>query len=68
MAQLPEMIVSSPRTFEKSGVYRTTLVYFLILFLYVAGVPIGWLDRIYRRFHRQPRIEKQPHQLAHAMR
>jgi rSAM/selenodomain-associated transferase 2 len=54
MAQLPSSIVSSPRTFEKWGPYRTTAVYFLILVLYVAGAPIAWLNRIYRRFHRQP--------------
>jgi len=50
--QLREEIVSDPRTFEKRGRYRTTAVYFLILALYVAGVPITCLDRIYRRFHR----------------
>jgi hypothetical protein len=52
MIQLPGAIVSSPRTFEKSGRYRTTAVYFLILLLYAAGVPVNWLNRIYRRFHR----------------
>jgi rSAM/selenodomain-associated transferase 2 len=59
MVQLPEKIVSDPRTFEKHGPYRTTLVYFLILALYVAGAPIPWLHRIYRWFHStsfQPRI------------
>lgn len=53
MRQLPESIVSDPRTFEKCGRYRTTAVYFLILALYVAGLPIAGLHRIYRRFHRQ---------------
>ena len=53
MIQLPASIVSSPRTFEKWGPYRTTCIYFLILVLYVAGAPIQWLNRIYRRFHRQ---------------
>jgi len=52
MKQLREEIVSDPRTFETRGRYRTTAVYFLILELYVAGVPITCLDRIYRRFHR----------------
>lgn len=52
MNQLPEEIVSSPRTFERWGPYRTTSVYFLILVLYVMGAPIEWLNRIYRRFHR----------------
>ena len=51
MNQLPEEIVSDPRTFEKGGRYRTTAVYFLILALYVVGVPITGLNRIYRRFH-----------------
>lgn len=50
--QLRETIVSSPRTFETWGPYRTTCVYFAILFLYVVGLPIRWLHPIYRRFHR----------------
>jgi hypothetical protein len=52
MRQISERIASDPRTFEKCGRYRTTAVYFLILALYVAGVPIAWLNRIYRRFQR----------------
>ena len=52
MKQLPEEIVSDPRTFEDRGRYRTTAVYLLILALRVIGVPITLLDRIYRRFHR----------------
>ena len=51
MRQLREEIVSDPRAFERGGRYRTTAVYFLILALYVAGVPIRRLNRIYRRFH-----------------
>jgi rSAM/selenodomain-associated transferase 2 len=51
MRQADEIIISDPRTFEKWGCYQTTAVYFLILFLYVFGAPIGWLNRIYRRFH-----------------
>jgi rSAM/selenodomain-associated transferase 2 len=54
MHELPETIVSDPRTFERWGRFRTTAVYFLILVLYVAGVPIARLNRIYRRFHRLP--------------
>lgn len=50
MKQLREEIVSDPRTFERGGRYRTTAVYFLILALYVAGVPISRLNKIYRRF------------------
>ena len=51
MRQLCEEIVSDPRTFEQWGRYRTTAVYFLILALYVVGLPIRWLNRIYRSFH-----------------
>jgi rSAM/selenodomain-associated transferase 2 len=50
MKQLREEIVSDPRTFERGGRYRTTAVYFLILLLYVVGVPIARLNKIYRRF------------------
>jgi len=57
MQQLREPIVSDPRTFEKCGRYRTTAVYFLILALYVVGVPICWLNRIYCRFHARVRAE-----------
>jgi rSAM/selenodomain-associated transferase 2 len=52
MVQLRENIATDPRTFEKSGRYRTTAVYLLILALYVLGVPIRSLNQIYRRFHR----------------
>lgn len=52
MKQLHETIVSDPRTFERGGRYRTTAIYFLILVLYVARVPISRLYKIYRRFHR----------------
>jgi rSAM/selenodomain-associated transferase 2 len=54
MKQLASTIVSDPRTFERSGRVRTTAVYFLILVLYVLGMPIAWLYKIYRRFHRSP--------------
>ena len=52
MVQVRDEIVSDPRAFEKSGRYRTTGWYFLILALYVLGVPIGTLNKIYRRFRR----------------
>ena len=52
MRQLPDEIVGDPRAFETSGRYRTTVAYFLILALYVSGVPIRWLNKIYRRVHR----------------
>jgi rSAM/selenodomain-associated transferase 2 len=58
MLQVRERIVSDPRTFEKCGRYRTTAVYFLILALYVCGVPIRWLNRIYYRFHARTREER----------
>jgi rSAM/selenodomain-associated transferase 2 len=52
MVQLRDEIVSDPRAFERGGRYRTTGWYFLILALYVLGVPIRRLNKIYRRFHR----------------
>ena len=58
MEQLRDKIVTDPRTFERSGRYRTTAMYFLILALYVSGVSIRELNRIYRRFHRsEARVE-----------
>ncbi|MDP9098639.1 MAG: TIGR04283 family arsenosugar biosynthesis glycosyltransferase [Verrucomicrobiota bacterium] len=53
MVQLRQEVVSDPRTFEAQGRYRTTAVYFLILALYVLGLPIRILNRIYRRFRGQ---------------
>ncbi|MEY2578292.1 MAG: hypothetical protein QOI49_1116 [Verrucomicrobiota bacterium] len=53
MVQLREKVVSDPRAFEAHGRYRTTTVYFSILALYVLGVPIRILNRIYRRFREQ---------------
>lgn len=50
MPQLRGEIVSSPRAYEKYGAYRTTGIYFAILALYVCGVSIPILNRIYRRF------------------
>ncbi|MGZ5022059.1 MAG: TIGR04283 family arsenosugar biosynthesis glycosyltransferase [Chthoniobacterales bacterium] len=50
MKQKREEIISNPRTFEKHGRYRTTAVYSLILVLYVLGLPISQLNRIYRWF------------------
>jgi rSAM/selenodomain-associated transferase 2 len=57
MRQLREPIVSDPRTFELCGRYRTTAVYFLILVLYVVGVPIRCLNKIYCCFHAPTREE-----------
>jgi rSAM/selenodomain-associated transferase 2 len=53
MVQLREEVVSDPRAFEAHGRYRTTAVYFSILALYVLGVPIHILNRIYLRFRGQ---------------
>ena len=53
MVQLPATVTSSPRAYEAHGRYRTTGAYFLILALYVLGVRISVLDRIYHRFHRR---------------
>jgi rSAM/selenodomain-associated transferase 2 len=50
MMQLQAEIRCSPRAYERHGPYRTTAVYFLILALYVLGIPISSLNRIYRRF------------------
>jgi rSAM/selenodomain-associated transferase 2 len=68
MMQLPGEIVSNPRTFEAHGRYRTTAVYFLILALYVLGVPIGVLNKIYRRFRGQNSLVPQTPAFAHAAR
>lgn len=47
MTQLRAQISCSPRTFERHGPWRTTALYFSILVLYVCGVPIRTLHRIY---------------------
>lgn len=52
MRQLREEIVTSPRAYEAHGPGRTTAVYFAILALYVCGLPIRYLDRLYRAFRR----------------
>jgi rSAM/selenodomain-associated transferase 2 len=48
MRQLPAEIISSPRSYQKWGPYRTTAIYFFILALYVLGVPIGLLHPFYQ--------------------
>jgi hypothetical protein len=48
MRQLPTEIISSPRSYQQWGPYRTTAIYFCILVLYVAGVPIRFLHPIYQ--------------------
>ena len=52
--QLKPRIISSPRTYERLGRYRTTATYFLILVLYVLRVPIPSLHKLYRRLHTTP--------------
>jgi rSAM/selenodomain-associated transferase 2 len=51
MKQLNPKIRSSARTYERLGRYRTTSTYVLILVLYVLGVPIPFLHKLYRRLH-----------------
>jgi rSAM/selenodomain-associated transferase 2 len=48
MRQLPAEIISSPRSYQKWGPYRTTAIYFLILALYVLGLPIRLLYPLYQ--------------------
>jgi rSAM/selenodomain-associated transferase 2 len=48
MRQLRAEIVSSPRSYQKWGPYRTTAIYFLILALYVLGLPIRLLNPLYQ--------------------
>jgi hypothetical protein len=66
MVQLRKEIVSDPRAFEAHGRYRTTAVYFSILALYVIGIPIRVLNRIYLRFRGQGSAESETTELAHA--
>jgi rSAM/selenodomain-associated transferase 2 len=68
MRQVRAKIVSDPRAFEKHGRYRTTCVYFVILALYVLGLPIPFLNRIYRRFVRIESKSCRPVAVAPAMR
>jgi rSAM/selenodomain-associated transferase 2 len=49
MRQLRAAIRTSPRRWERNGPWRTTAIYAGILALYGLGVPIGRLDRLYRR-------------------
>jgi rSAM/selenodomain-associated transferase 2 len=49
MRQLPAAIRTSPRRWERNGPWRTTAIYTTILALYVLGVPIQRLHRIYQR-------------------
>jgi glycosyltransferase involved in cell wall biosynthesis len=68
MRQLRPHIVSSPRAYEAHGRFRTTALYFSILVLYVLGLPIGRLNRIYLRFLRRTPPVAETRALAHATR
>lgn len=48
MRQLSAEIISSPRSYQRWGPYRTTAIYFLILALYVLGLPIRLLYPLYQ--------------------
>jgi rSAM/selenodomain-associated transferase 2 len=58
MIQLVPQIVCSPRAYERFGRYRTTAVYFIILVLYVCGVPIRHLYRIYQAFRNRTNMPR----------
>jgi rSAM/selenodomain-associated transferase 2 len=64
MQQLSDSIVSSPRRYEMLGPYRTTICYALILILYVIGVPIERLNKIYKRLHRKKGGDVEPRDQA----
>jgi len=68
MVQLCDKVVTDPRTFEVYGRYRTTAVYFAILALYVLGVPIRVLNRMYRCFLGQGSAGPETTELAPAAR
>ncbi|MFL6531412.1 MAG: TIGR04283 family arsenosugar biosynthesis glycosyltransferase [Chthoniobacterales bacterium] len=51
--QLKPAIRTSARSFERVGRYRTTTTYAAILALYVVGVPIPLLHKVYLRLHRR---------------
>jgi rSAM/selenodomain-associated transferase 2 len=54
MVQFKQEIIGNPRAYETYGPFRTTALYFSVLALYVLGIPISRLNRIYRHFLRQP--------------
>jgi rSAM/selenodomain-associated transferase 2 len=56
MRQLRAKIISSPRSYQKWGPYRTTGIYFCILVLYVLGVPIRFLHPLYRQLGARMKI------------
>jgi len=68
MVQLDQEIIGNPRAYETYGPFRTTTFYFSILALYVLGIPISRIHRIYRRFLRQPPPVPEARELAPATR
>lgn len=68
MVQLRASIISDPRAYETHGRYWTTAVYFSILALYVLGVPIQILNKIYRRFRGDGSRVAEPPEFAPAAR
>ncbi len=61
--QLDGVIETSPRRYEEIGPYRTTVMYVLILALYVAPVPWPLLARIHSRFVSGRRCNREFHPL-----
>ncbi len=59
--QLAGVIETSPRRYEEIGPYRTTVMYVLILALYVAPVPLPLLARIHSRFLSGRRCNREFH-------
>ncbi len=49
MRHLRSQLVISPRRYEQLGPYRLTASYLLLSMLYLAGIPIPFLARIYNR-------------------
>ena len=66
MRQLRAEIISSPRSYQRWGPYRTTAIYFCILVLYVLGVPIRFLNPLYRHLARRLRTFPAPTDLVSA--
>jgi rSAM/selenodomain-associated transferase 2 len=66
MRQLRPKIETSPRVYEAYGPYRTTAFYFFLLVLYVAGVPIRFLHRMYQSFMQPLRVTKMGPEMASA--
>jgi rSAM/selenodomain-associated transferase 2 len=52
MRQLPAAITTSPRRWQRQGLFRTTAIDTLLLALYVSGAPIPWLCALDRRLRR----------------